>query len=148
MNYFFLLLAFLIGVANTVQSGVNSQLRVELQNPILASIISFSTGLVALLICYAFFNKGTGTSPETLRAIDWWKWTGGVLGAFYVLTVIFIVRDIGPANMVCLIIAGQLIGTLVIEQFGIIGFSVHPINGWRVLGMALVVGGVYLVLKN
>lgn len=148
MNYFFLLLAFLIGVTNTFQSGVNSQLRVATQNPILSSIISFATGLSALLICYLLFNKETIPSVETFKNITWWKWLGGIFGAFYVLTVIFIVKDIGPANLLCLVIAGQLVAGVLIDHFGWVGFSVHPINAWRVLGIALIMSGVWLVLKN
>ncbi|MFN4144419.1 MAG: DMT family transporter [Runella sp.] len=149
MNYFFFLLAFLVGVANATQSGINSQLRIELQNPFLASVISFATGLLTLMVCYAFFQKTTTPiSLETLRNISWWKFMGGPLGAFFVLSVIFIVRDIGPANMICLAIAGQLATSIIIDHFGLIGFPVHSLNVWRVLGMGLIVVGAYLVLKN
>jgi transporter family-2 protein len=148
MYYFFLLLAFLIGVTNTFQSGVNSQLRVATQNPILSSIISFATGLCLLLVCYLFFNKESVPTLDTLKSISWWKWLGGVFGAFYVLTVILIVKEIGPANLLCLIIAGQLIAGVLIDHFGWVGFAVHSINVWRVLGIGLIIGGVVLVLKN
>ncbi|MFN8344827.1 MAG: DMT family transporter [Spirosomataceae bacterium] len=148
MNYFFLLLAFLIGVSNTFQSGINSQLRFATQNSILSSIISFTTGLSLLVLCYAVFNKEPIPSFDTLKNISWWKWLGGACGAFYVLTVIFIVKDIGPANLLCLIIAGQLVAGVLIDHFGWVGFAVHPINSWRVLGIGLIVGGVVLVLKN
>lgn len=148
MNYFFLLLAFLIGVTNTFQSGVNSQLRLATQNPILSSIISFATGLGILSICYLFFNKEPVPNLETLKGISWWKWLGGACGAFYVLTVILVVKEIGPANLLCLIIAGQLIAGVLIDHFGWVGFAVHSINIWRVLGIGLIMGGVWLVLKN
>ena len=148
MQYFFLLLAFLIGVTNTFQSGVNSQLRVATQNPILSSIISFATGLCLLLVCYLFFNKESVPTLDTLKSISWWKWLGGVFGAFYVLTVILIVKEIGPANLLCLIIAGQLIAGVLIDHFGWVGFAVHSIIVWRVLGVTLIIGGVVLVLKN
>lgn len=148
MNYFFLLLAFLIGVTNTFQSGVNSQLRLATQNPILSSIISFVTGLSGLLLCFLLFNKEPIPPLESFKNITWWKWLGGVFGAFYVLTVIFIVKEIGPANLLCLIIAGQLVAGVVIDHFGLVGFVVHPINAWRILGISLIMGGVWLVLKN
>jgi transporter family-2 protein len=148
MNYFFLLLAFLIGVTNTFQSGVNSQLRLATQNPILSSIISFVTGLSGLLICFVLFNKEPIPPLESFKNITWWKWLGGAFGAFYVLTVIFIVKEIGPANLLCLIIAGQLVAGVVIDHFGLVGFVVHPINAWRILGISLIMGGVWLVLKN
>lgn len=148
MNYLFLFLAFLTGIANMVQSGVNSQLRIAIQSPMLASIISFVTGLMGLMVCYLIFNKEPIPSLDTFRGIAWWKWIGGILGAFYVLTVIFTVKEIGSANLLCLLIAGQLLAGIVVDHFGWVGFDIHPINLWRVLGIALIMGGVWLVVKN
>src|SRR5688572_18329213 len=102
MNWFFLLLAFLIGMANTVQSGVNAQLRVALGNPLMAAITSFGLGLMILLVAFLLFNQNPLPTLDTFRQVSLWKYAGGLLGAFYVVTVIFIVRDIGPANLICL----------------------------------------------
>jgi len=148
MYYIFLFLAFLTGIANTVQSGVNSQLRIAIQSPILASIISFVTGLLALIVCYIVFNKQPVPPLDTFKDIAWWKWIGGLLGAFYVLTVIFTVKEIGPANLLSMLIAGQLLAGIIVDHFGWVGFDVHPMNIWRVLGIGLIMGGVWLVLKN
>lgn len=148
MNYLFVILAFLIGVTNIIQSGVNSQLRIEVQSPLLASLFSFITGLIGLSLCYAVFDKHPMPTINTLSQISWWKWTGGLLGAFYVLVVVLAVRDLGSANMVCLIIAGQMLATILIDHYGWMGFPVHSINLWRVAGMALIAAGVYMVLKN
>lgn len=43
MYYIFLVLAFLTGTAISVQAAVNSNLRLALNNPVLASLISFGT---------------------------------------------------------------------------------------------------------
>jgi transporter family-2 protein len=147
MNWFFLLLAFLIGMSNTIQSGVNAQLRVALDNPILSAITSFAVGLLALLIAYAFFNQNSLPTLDSIRQVSWWKLTGGLFGAFYVLTVIFIIRDIGPANMICLVVAGQMLAALVIDHYGLQGFAIHQVTLPRIFGALLVVFGVYLILK-
>ncbi|MEZ4905617.1 MAG: DMT family transporter [Spirosomataceae bacterium] len=146
MNYLFFFLAFLVGIANTVQSGVNSQLRIAVQNPILASIISFLIGLTALLICYALFNKAPVPSLENFRNIVWWKWIGGLLGAFYVLSVIFSVKEIGPANLLSLLIAGQLLAGIVVDHFGWIGLM-FILSIFGVSWHWAYYGGVWLVLK-
>ena len=64
------------------------------------------------------------------------------------ITVIFIVRNIGPANMMCLVIAGQMVTVMTIDHFGLQGFAVHHMNLPRILGTILLIGGVYLILKN
>jgi bacterial/archaeal transporter family-2 protein len=148
MNWFFLIIAFLLGIANTTQSGVNSQLRLSLDNPILAAIVSFTGGLTLLLICYALFNTSEVPTFDSLRQVSWWKFTGGLFGAFFVVSVIMIVNNLGPANMLCLIVAGQLISAIIIDHYGWLGFSVQPINIARILGVAFLVIGVYLILKN
>lgn len=147
MNWFFAFLAFLLGVANTVQSGVNAQLRESLGNKMLAAITSFVVGLVALLIAFGLFNKEPIPSVESFRQVSLYKLSGGVLGAFFVLTVIYIVRDLGSANMLCLIVAGQMLTAVVIDHFGLLGFASHSINPMRILGVVFLIAGVYFVLK-
>ncbi|MPR34344.1 DMT family transporter [Salmonirosea aquatica] len=148
MNLIFALLAFIIGMATTVQGGVNSQLRVAIGNPFLAAIVSFSGGLTVLVLSFVLFNTYPLPSVETLRQVSWWKFIGGAFGSLYVLSVIFIVRDLGPANMLALAVAGQLIAAIVIDHYGWLGFSVQTVSPLRLLGVAFLVVGVYLILKN
>ncbi|PWJ59939.1 transporter family-2 protein [Dyadobacter jejuensis] len=148
MNIIFLFLAFLIGISNTVQSGVNAGLRESLGNPILAAIFSFAGGLTILTVVFLIFNQDPVPSLSDIRQVPWTRFLGGLCGAFYVLTVIFIVRDIGPANMLCLVVAGQMIAAMTIDHFGFQGFDVHPITLPRILGAVLLIAGVYLIVKN
>lgn len=148
MNWIFLIFAFLIGISNAVQSGVNTQLRESINNPILAAMTSFFVGLMVLTIAFACFNQNPIPTLADLKQVSWTRFMGGVLGAFYVITVIFIVRNIGPANMMCLVIAGQMVTVMTIDHFGLQGFAVHHMNLPRILGAILLVGGVYLILKN
>ncbi|WAC11268.1 DMT family transporter [Dyadobacter pollutisoli] len=148
MNWLFLFLAFLIGISNAVQSGVNTQLRESINNPILAAMTSFFVGLVILSIAFACFNQNPIPTLNDFRQVSWTRFMGGVLGAFYVITVIFIVRDIGPANMICLVVAGQMIAAMTIDHYGFQGFAVHQITLPRMAGAVLLVAGVYLILKN
>ncbi|MDB5239738.1 MAG: hypothetical protein JWP57_363 [Spirosoma sp.] len=147
MNYFYMLLAFLTGIAISVQAGVNANLRQSLANPVLAAAISFGTGFVALLIML-LASRASTPSLEAVRQVNWWKWTGGIIGAVYVTTVIVSVPKIGTASLVSLSVAGQLLAAVVLDHYGLLGFALHPANGWRLLGMALIVAGVLLVVRN
>ncbi|MEZ0542778.1 DMT family transporter [Fibrella arboris] len=147
MHYVFLVLAFLTGIAISIQAGVNSNLRLALTNPLLASLISFGTGFFTLLMVH--LSTGGMVPPmATLRSLAWWKWTGGVIGAVYVTTVILSVPKIGTANLVSLSVAGQLLAAVVLDHYGLLGFTQHPANGWRLLGIGLILAGVWLVVKN
>ncbi|HEY0111284.1 MAG TPA: DMT family transporter [Fibrella sp.] len=147
MHYLFLLLALLTGIAISIQAGINSSLRLSLNNPLLASLISFGTGFFTLLLVH--IATGGGLLPlASLRSLTWWKWTGGVIGAVYVTTVILAVPRIGTANLVSLSVAGQLLAAVVLDHYGMLGFVQHPANGWRLLGIGLILAGVLLVVKN
>lgn len=147
MNYVYILLAFLTGIAISVQAGVNANLRQALTNPVLAAAISFGTGFVSLIIM--LLASGVSVpSIEAVRQVSWWKWTGGLIGAVYVTTVIVSVPKIGTANLVSLSVAGQLLAAVVLDHYGLLGFPLHPANGWRILGMVIIVAGVLLVVRN
>ena len=141
------LLAFLTGMAVSVQSGVNSQLRQALGNPVLAATISFGSGFLAL-VCFQGMVQGGLPTLATVKSIDWWKWTGGLLGAIYVTTVIITIPRIGAASLVSLSVAGQLVAAIVLDHYGLLGFSQHPANPWRLLGAMLIMAGVLLVVRN
>ena len=148
MNIIYYILAVLCGVSNAVQGGVNSELRKTVNNPILAAIISFVVGLVSLIIIYPIFNKNELPALTTLKAMEWWKWVGGMLGAYFVLTVIMSIQKIGSANMLSLIIGGQLFTAILLDRFGLFGFQQHSMNGWRIGGGVLIILGVWTVMKH
>ncbi|MBX9949346.1 MAG: DMT family transporter [Candidatus Obscuribacterales bacterium] len=49
--------------------------------------------------------------------------------------------------LIASIIGGQLICSLILDQFGLIGFAQHPINLGRIVGVVLLVAGVALIQK-
>lgn len=147
MNYIYILFAFLVGLAITVQAGVNANLRQAMASPILAAAISFGSGFVVLVLL--FITSGSPIpSFEAIKQVSWWKWMGGVMGAVYMITVIVSVPKIGTANLVSLSVSGQLVAAIVLDHYGLMGFVLHPANGWRLLGVMLIITGVLLVLRN
>lgn len=147
MNLFYFLLVFVAGVGVTLQLGVNSQLRQIVINPVLSSFISFLVGTIALAIYLVSTSKSV-PNFETFRVIPWWKYLGGILGAFYVTSVIIAAPRIGAANVIVLIVAGQLLMALLCDHFGLLGFTIQPINVYRILGALLILGGVFLMQRK
>lgn len=54
---------------------------------------------------------------------------------------------IGPGLTFGLVVAGQLITSMVIEHFQIMGTPHQPISVGRIVGVLLIVGGVIAVKK-
>ena len=147
MKILFYILPVLIGLAMTIQSGVNAQLRSAVNHPLFAAFLSFSGGLLSLGLILLFTRQPLPSWSE-LSAVSWYKFTGGLLGAFVVTSVIFTVHRIGAANMFVLIVAGQLITAVLMDHFGLLGLKHAPINMKKMLGILLVIAGAYLVNKK
>lgn len=145
-NYFYLL-SLLAGIAVAIQTGVNSQLRHDTNSPVLTALISFVTGTVALALIYFMFFKSTPVFPSGFE-FTWWKFTGGLLGVVYVTVVVIAAPRIGAANALGFIVAGQFIAASIIDHFGLLGMPVNTISVWRVLGIVVLIGGVYLIQKK
>ena len=147
MKSLFYILPIMAGVAMTVQSGINSQLRVAINHPTLAAFISFVTGTVALGIML-LFSKQAFPALQHYAATDWYKFTGGLLGVFVVMVVLLSVQEIGASNMFVLVVAGQLFTALLMDHFGVLGMRENPISLQKIIGIVLVIGGAYLVNKK
>ena len=141
------LFAVLAGLAVSTQAGVNSQLNLVTSNSTVTALISFLVGTAALLIYVLATSRSSITAPLHLFQSDWWKYTGGLLGAFYITVVVIIAPKIGAANTIGFIVAGQLIFAVVYDHFGLIGFPIKPISLYRILGVCLLIAGVYLIRK-
>jgi transporter family-2 protein len=85
--------------------------------------------------------------PSLARLGDapWGVWIGGLLGAFYVAGSIYAAPKLGAALLIAAVVAGQTIASVVIDQYGWVGFREQHITAGRVVGVALVAAGVTLV---
>lgn len=147
MKVLFYLLPVFAGIAITIQSGINSQLRSAIQHPLLAAFISFVVGTVALALLLVF-SKDNLPALSQYSSIDWYKFTGGLLGAFVVTVTLISVSQIGAGNMFVLIVAGQLITAVLMDHFGVLGMKANPVNLQKVVGICLLVAGAWLVNKR
>ena len=146
MIYVLILFALIAGMALPTQFSINAQLRSLVGSPILASTISFIVGSIALLIL-SFFNHGIKFNKNWVEA-PWWIWTGGLLGAFYVVATIILIPRIGAASTVAFILTGQIIASVLIDHFGLLGVNVQPVNLYKLLGVSLIIIGVIFVQKH
>jgi transporter family-2 protein len=78
----------------------------------------------------------------------WYAWLGGLYGATYVAVAAYAAPRIGLASLITIGIAGQIAMALWLDQAGAFGLPREPINLGRVLGAALVIGGVVLVRRS
>ncbi|NPC91379.1 DMT family transporter [Bacillus sp. WMMC1349] len=145
MVIIFIVFSLLAGMALPTQFSINAQLRGIVGSPLLASTISFIVGSIALLIV-SIFGNSVHIKKEWLEA-PWWIWTGGLLGAFYVVATVILIPRIGAVATVSYILLGQMIASVLIDHFGLIGVATHNLNIPRLLGVLLVICGVVIVQR-
>jgi len=122
MKILYYLLPLFAGIAMSIQSGINGQLRGALQHPILAALISFLTGTLALIIILVFSKQALPTLQQ-YSDISFYKYTGGFLGAFIVTVTLISISKVGAGNMFVLIVAGQLITAVIMDHMGVLGLK-------------------------
>jgi transporter family-2 protein len=147
MTSVYLLLTVVAGAILSFQVGINNSLRNFLGSPIIAAFVSFFVGTIFLL-CFAFISRSPWPNMSALAKTPVWSWIGGILGAYYIATAIFVSPKLGAASFISIIVGMQLITSLALDHFGMIGFAQHSINIWRILGAILLMAGVVLIVKN
>ena len=80
-----------------------------------------------------------------LRGAPWWAWLGGACGVTLVGGSIVAVRDLGYAGLVVGIVCGQVVLSLALDRLGLFGQPVREISPVRLLGAAMVLGGVLII---
>lgn len=147
MKYLFFLMPIIAGIAMSIQSGVNGQLRAGLNHPILAAFLSFLGGTLALALIL-LFSKQSLPAATVYQGIEWYKYTGGFLGVIVVSFVILSVHQVGASNMFVLIVAGQLATAILMDHFGLLGLAASAITAKKLIGIGLVIAGAWLVTKK
>ena len=145
MNYIYVIVAILAGVVFAIQPAINENVGRSLNHPIQASFVSFLVGTLLLLIINFALGLKLPTADK-LVAVPWWLWlAGGAIGAFVVTTALTIQPKIGAGVWISCFICGQLVMSILLDNYGWLGLTVHPINPMRSLGAFLLAIGAILV---
>lgn len=138
------LLAALAGSCIALQATVNSAFRKNLDSPWFAAFFSIC-GTILTASAFILLYRPTAPSWEQLKSTQWWNWIGGPLGALIVLAGAALVQRLGAAPFIALVVAGQLITSMLLDHFALLNLQENPITWGRVLGALMVVGGVLCI---
>jgi transporter family-2 protein len=70
--------------------------------------------------------------------------TAGVLGACLVFAIAWLIPQVGAGPVMITLLAGQVIGGLVMSHFGWLGSPVQPVTLAKIAGVLIMIGGVTL----
>lgn len=144
MTFLLLVLAAIIGGMAAIQPVINGRLGREVGDFGLAAMISVATSTTCMVI-YMLITRPGLPSVETLKAGPWWMWTGGIIGAAYVAVSLGVVAKLGATTLASAVLLGQLVAALIADHNGWFGLNPHEISIQRLIGVAMLIGGVALI---
>ena len=138
------LLAALSGAMIALQARANGELSHRLDNGLQAALVSFSSGLLIILLITPFsphIKEGIKNlrAAVTNKEIARWKLFAGALGGSFVAIQTQIVPLIGVAIYSVASIAGQTAMSLVVDRIGLTGGGKKLISLRRVIAAVLTV---------
>ena len=142
-----ILLIILIGLAGGVAVGIQSPL---------ASMISQRLGLFesvlivhlggAVLALIPLLIYGGGKLGQW-RSLPWYTLAAGVFGLIVIGAISYMIPRIGVAASITTIVAGQLLVGTILDHFGLLGAVEKSLDPARVIGLVVVLAGVWLTVK-
>ncbi|HVX44247.1 MAG TPA: DMT family transporter [Mycobacteriales bacterium] len=138
-----LIVAVASGALIAVQARINSELGSDLDQPLLASVISNGGGLVVLVAAYLLRRRTRENLRRALGSgLPWWRFLGGAFGAVLVAGGPLLVPTLGVALFTVGMVAGQTAGGIGVDRVGLAPGGRRPITPVRLLGAALAIVAV------
>lgn len=146
--------AALMGAMLPVQAGSNVRLGQFAPSMWHATMVNFAIGFASLAVVVLgvmlFGAKPEPGSPQAngfagMLHAPWWAWIGGVLGAAYVSMTIIAAPKLGAVMLLAATVGGQLIGSMIVDHYGLLGFAVREVTPGRIVGLLLLCAGIVLM---
>lgn len=143
---YLLAMGLLIGIGAPLQTAINSQLRKAVSSSLASSMISFSIGTIFLTLILLILRQDLLIPANLIRVQPWWIWLGGFLGVIYLTGNIILFPYLGSVQTVIMPVVGQLIMSMLIDNFGWFEATKHPLTLIRLIGALLVAIGVIMAV--
>jgi len=138
------LLTLVSGVLNPVQSGLTGTLEKALDRPFLVAVISLG-GSFACALVGAVVTGQLGWPGSKAAGAPWWAWLSGLVG-FVVLAVRpYAAPKLGAASFTGITVVASVVFSVLLDQYGLLGFEQHAASWGRIVGAILMCAGVLLV---
>jgi transporter family-2 protein len=136
--------ALACGCAIAVQAAANGRLGRNLGDPPWAAVLSLIGSFSVTMLLVAAVRPPAPTAAA-MRNTEWWNWVGGPLGVVVVASGAILPPRLGAAAFICLVVAGQMLCSLALDHFGLMGLAEARLSVGRVAGVLLIAAGVVCV---
>lgn len=148
MKLLLIILAVATGFLIPFQAAANSAMGRHLPTLFHAALVNFIVGGLVLAVL-AFATPGrAGASWTGLQSVPWWGWIAGFVGAGYVAMSVKAAPVLGAVVLLAAVVSGQMLGSVTLDSFGLMGLPKRALTAERAVGLGLVVVGTVLVLRG
>ena len=136
-----LIWAALAGAFIPVMAILNGRLGKSMGEALHASVILFGVGFVFCLTVALVLTKSLPQAADLANAKPI-EYLGGFIVGFYVISATLLAPRIGLANFIVCAVSAQIIISVVIDHFGLLGAMVRPVSMTRLIGIGLLIAGI------
>jgi len=134
-----------LGVVLAVHLAMNGKVGSVINNPRVGNALFWCIGAVgAVVIGLSGWQTGALSPLKQVHPI---LLTAGVLGACLVFAIAWLIPQVGAGSVMITLLAGQVLGGLLMSHFGWLGSPVEPITVTKIVGVAVMIGGVVLATR-
>jgi transporter family-2 protein len=142
-----LFLAVIVGLLGGVAVGLQGPLTSLMSQHVGTMGSVFIIHLGGALMAGALLLALGGGGLSAWRNVPWYALGAGFFGLVVLSAVSYTIPRIGVATTVTLIVVAQLILSTLLDNFGLLGASVRPIDISRILGIAALFLGTWLMVR-
>ena len=130
------------GVAVGLQSPMASMITQRLGLFESVFIVHLGGALIALIPLILY-----GSRLREWRSVPWYVLGAGIFGLIVIASISYMIPRVGVAATITTIVAGQLLVGTILDHYGLLGAAVKPLDATRILGLGVVMVGVWLTVK-
>jgi transporter family-2 protein len=143
--YLYVLTVFL-GVVLTVHLAMNAAVGAAIGNPRVGNAVFWTIGAVtAIVIGLTGWRAG---ALSGLSQVNPMLLTAGALGASLVFGIAWLIPQIGAGPMTLCLLLGQILSSMVISHYGLLGSPVQPMAAINIVGAIVMFAGVLLATRT
>ena len=141
-----IILIILVGLAGGVAIGLQSPMASMLTQGLglfeSVFIVHIGGAIIALIPMLIY-----GSKLSQWRSVPWYTLGAGIFGLVVIAAISYMIPRVGVAASIITVVAGQLLVGSTLDQYGLLGASIRPLDLTRSIGLAVVLFGVWLTVK-
>ena len=142
-----LILTVLIGILGGIAVGLQGPIVSQMSQRIGTMAGAFVVHVSGAILSGALLLALGGENIRNWRGLSWYMFLSGSFGVVLYLTLNQTMPRLGATTALALIIIGQLVMGILIDQFGLFGVAVRPVDPIRLVGAGLLIAGGYLIIR-